>query len=168
MALLLVHVIYQAFAFLTMYYNPVASKVLSFGFLAVLALHVICSIGIVIFAHEGKKVDYPKLNRRTIRQRGSAFGILLLLLLHMNTFSLMGKAAGGPAMIGVILVEILFFGMVFLHIASSFSRALITMGWLQFRQTQQRLDRCLWVICGIGILAAAVIIIRAQLIIFGR
>ena len=166
--LLLVHVVYQAIAFLIFYYNPIMSKLMSWGFLIVAALHALLSLWMVCFSHESKTVLYPRQNIRTMVQRISGIGLLVLSLAHIKMFSLLGMTAGSPAMAGVILVEILFFILIYAHVAASFTRALITLGWLQSRKTQRTLDRCLWTVLGLGILAAAVIIIRTQLIMFGR
>ena len=87
----------------------------------------------------------------------------------MNTFSLLQGAATSEAwgvFALVIALQLAFYGTIAVHIALSFSRALITLGLLGSRETQKRLDRLVCASCAAAMLAAAVIVVRGQLSMF--
>ena len=57
-------------------------------------------------------------------------------------------------------------GDVLLHIVTSFSRALITLGWLQKPATQKALDRAVWVLGAAAFCLAAFAVVRTQCVMF--
>ena len=63
-------------------------------------------------------------------------------------------------------MEILFFGVVYTHIAISFSRAFITLGMLDDMDKKHRIDKAMHVICGLMMLISVVAVVRTQLIMF--
>ena len=108
-------------------------------------------------------------NHTQRRGENSAALFFPLLLPHVKIFSLLQNAAASGKLFGfamLLVLEILFFADGILHIAVSFSRALITLGWLKKPQTQKILDRVVWVICAVAFLAAAVAVVRGQLVMF--
>ena len=158
-AALLIHVVYEVWSYLTFYYNPLVTKLIAYGFAAL----------VVVFGqHDTKELrSYPKKNLRTIIQRDSAVMILLLLPWHIKTGDWIVTHTGGAALFHVLLVlQVLFYAMVFLHIATSFSRALITLGWLESRRTQRVIDGIVGVVCLAGLGFAAVVVIQTQFILF--
>ena len=146
-----VHIGYAAFAYLTFYYNPLLKKVTSFPLMALLCLHAVLSMGIVFFSADGTKLNqYPKQNVGTILQRGSAILILPLLILHINTFGLLQSTAqaGQWLWFGLLMLgQPLFYAVALIHVATSVSRALITLGWLSSRDRQQTIDRAVYALC---------------------
>ena len=60
--LFLIHEGYQLYAYTTMYYNPVLSKVTGYALTGAMALHVILSLMSVFILHDAKNVAYKKLN----------------------------------------------------------------------------------------------------------
>ena len=88
--IMLMHVGYSVFAYLTMYYNPFLSKLFAWSFMVIACLHAVCGMLAVFLQSDGTRLDqYPKKNLRTILQRVSAALIFPLLILHINTFALM-------------------------------------------------------------------------------
>ncbi len=164
--LLLVHMGIQVYIYLSFQYLPVLSKVSALAFMAPVAVHVLLSIALLFFAPGGLKRDpYPRFNRRTIVQRVSALVILLLLPLHVKTFEVL---RGGAAPAGVIAAELVFFAAVTVHVGTSFSRGLISLGRLDTPERQKRVDAAVWAALGILMLLAAAAVVRTQLVMFGR
>ena len=139
--------------------------------MVVVCLHAILGMLTVFLQADGTRLDlYPGYNRRTILQRLSAALILPLLILHLNTFDLMTRAAMNGYVIFIILlmlVEVLFFAAVIAHIVISLPRALITLGALSSRKTQNTFERVLTIVGAVIFIVASVSVIRGQLIIFG-
>ncbi len=160
--LLLIHEGYQLYAYITFYYNPVLSKVTGFATAGCFALHAILSMIIVFVMHDSKSVAYKKLNIGTVMQRISAVLILILLPLHIFSFSLLKSSVGG---IGYVLVEaaqIIFYAMLSCHVALSFSNALVTLGRLSDIKKKRVIDVVVCVICLLLFIAASVIITTAH------
>lgn len=166
-ALLLTHEAYQLYAYTTFYYNPVLSKVTGFATAGCFVLHVILSAICVFSLHDSKTVAYKKLNLRTLLQRISGVCMMLLLPLHIFSFSLLKSSAGG---FGYTLVEaagILFFAAVSCHVALSFSNALVTLGWLSDIRKKRILDRVLLIVFALLFIAASVIVVSTHAKIMG-
>lgn len=164
--LLLIHEGYQLYAYTTMYYNPILSKVTGYALAAALGLHVILSIVSVFVLHDAKKVTYKKLNIKTVIQRVSAVLIVLLLPIHILSFDLLQSSVGGIGYILTEIAQILFYAALFCHIATSFSNAFITLGTLTDMRKKRIIDIVVAVICAILFLAASVIITSAHTMIF--
>ena len=168
--LLLVHAGYSVFAYLTMYYNPVLTKLLAWPFMVTLCLHAVLGMLTVFLQADGTRLDlYPQKNVRTILQRVSAALIFPLLILHINTFPLMqGCAERGQKffIILLILAEILFFATVITHMVTSMTKAFITLGWLASDETQKKLDRVFYVLGAIIFIVAVFAIVRGQAFMF--
>lgn len=123
--------------------------------LTLAALHGLLSMSIVMFGHDGSSGAYASLNRRTIVQRFSGMAILVLLLVHMM------PSQGGAEIYGMRAVfYALLFAAVFVHVAVSFSKALITLGLAGSEKTIRRIDGIVYVLCGVlFVLAVATLII---------
>ena len=156
--LFLIHEGYHLYAYTTMYYNPILSKVTGYALAGALGLHVILSIISVFVLHDAKKVNYKKLNIKTVIQRVSAVLIVLLLPIHILSFGLLQSSVGGIGYILTEIAQILFYAALCCHIAVSFSNALITLGYLTEMRRKRIIDIVAAVICAILFLAASVII----------
>ena len=166
--LLLIHEGYQLFAYITFYYNPVLSKVSGYALAGCFVLHAILSMIGVAFLHDGKSVAYKKLNIRTVLQRVSAVLLILLLPLHIFSFPLLKSSAGGFGYLLVEAAQIIFYATLFCHVATSFSNALITLGWLSDIKKKRIIDVVVIVICVIMLIAICVIIPATHTKIFGQ
>lgn len=165
-ALLLIHEGYQLYAYLTFYYNPTLSAISGYSVAGCFVLHGILSAICVFALHDSKTVAYKKLNIRTLLQRISAVMIILLLPLHILSFSMLQSSAG----VGYILVEvvqIIYYAVLSCHIALSFSGALITLGLLPDIKKKRIIDVIVLVICALLFIAVSVIITTTHTKIFG-
>lgn len=169
-ALLLLHIGYNVFSYLTLYYNPSLSKLTALPFLVVVCLHAVCGMLAVFLSADGSRHDlYPAQNRLNILKRVSAAFIFPLLILHINTFGLMRASAesGNVALIvSLILCEILFFADVITHMATSFSAGLVTLGLLGSKETKDRIDRVVHVLGALAFVAAAFAVVSGQVKMF--
>jgi len=166
--LLFTHSIYEVFSFLAFYYNPMVTSAIAFTLASCMMLHAAISMTVLGVKHDGNALDkYPKENIRTIIQRGSACGLLLILPFHIKTGDWISSKFGGFGFLVVLIIlGILFWAFTFIHIGSSFTRALITLGILKSVKTQKILDWIIWVICGILFIISLFVIIKTQIILF--
>lgn len=167
---LLVHVGYNAFAYLTLYYNPTLKLLTALPFLTCVCAHAAMGIWAVFFQPDGTRMGlYARQNWRTVVQRTTAFLIAPLLIVHLQTFDLLQGAAtsGAWGVFALILaLQLAFYAVIAVHITLSISRALITLGLLDSKEKQKRLDRLVAIICAAALLIAAIIVVRGQLAMF--
>jgi len=166
--LLLIHEGYQLFAYITFYYNPTLSAATGYAVTGCFALHAILSAICVFALHDSKVIVYKKLNPRTVLQRVSAVLIVLLLPLHILSFSLLQKSAGGAGYILIEAVQIVFYAALMGHIALSFGNALVTMGLLSDIKKKRILDCCILVVCAMLFIVVSVFITKGHAVIFGQ
>ena len=168
--IMLMHVGYSVFAYLTMYYNPFLSKLFAWSFMVIACLHAVCGMLAVFLQSDGTRLDqYPKKNLRTILQRVSAALIFPLLILHINTFALMkGCAERGLKGFVILLIfaEIMFFAVIIIHVATSVTKAFITLGWLTSLKTQKKLDLVFYVLGTVIFIVAVYSVVRGQAMMF--
>lgn len=168
--LALLHVGYSVYAYLTMYYSPTAKLLTAMPFIVVTCIHAVLGMSIVFLQGDGTRLDlYPKLNMRTVLQRISAALIFPLLIVHLKTFDLLKSASHGGqwVLFGAIMVcQVLFYATFATHVATSFSKALITLGWLGSRERQAAIDRVVYVLCAAVFVVAVVAVIRGQVLMF--
>ncbi|MCR4599341.1 MAG: hypothetical protein K5678_09950 [Acetatifactor sp.] len=166
---MLVHICYNDFAYLTFYYNPVLKTATAMPFMICTCIHAVLGMLIVFLQGDGTRLTYPKKNVRTVIQRVTAALIFPMLILHLKTFDLMKETAGQGKLVawwGLALVEVLFFGTILSHAAVSFSKALITLGWLSSRERQKKIDIVLYVFSVILFVASIVSVVRGQFLMF--
>lgn len=167
---LLLHIGYNVYAYMTFYYNPLLKTLSAVPFLFCVCIHAVCGMCVVFMQGDGTRVDaYGKQNRRTVMQRVSAALIFPLLILHMRTFSLLQSSSSeGKWFLFalLIIVQILFFAVVCTHTATSFSKAFITLGILQDRQKQRRLDHIIYCVCAAAFVVAVFAVVKGELSMF--
>ncbi len=168
--LLIGHIVYNTFCYLTMYYNPMLKQIFSVPLMIAVCIHAVLGMMSVFILSDGANLSqYPKLNRKTILQRASAALIFPLLILHINGFIFLSAAAGSRNMFlffAIQAVNVIFYFDIMIHVALSVSRALITLGILGSREVQEKIDNfCLIAGCVI-VVVAAFIIIKGQISIF--
>ena len=138
--------------------------------MALLCLHAVLSMGIVFFSADGTKLNqYPKQNVGTILQRGSAILILPLLILHINTFSLLQTCAGNGNWFCFVLLLIsqpVFYATVLTHVAVSVSRAMITLGRVSSLEKKKTVDRVVRIICAVFFIVVSFAVIKGELAMF--
>ena len=167
---ILAHIGYTDYAYLAMYYNPGLKSLTSLPFMVLACLHAVLGMAAVFLQADGTSLGlYPKKNIRTVIQRLSAALILPLLILHLNTFTLLKSAAQAGQWFYFTLLMIsqpLFYASVLLHVAVSVSRALITLGWLSSREKQRVIDRCVYVLFALVFAVTVWAVVKGQLSMF--
>ena len=167
---LLSHLGYSVYAYLTFSYHPGLTRLLAHTTRIVVCLHAILGMCLVFLMGDGTRLStYPRQNLGTVLQRLSAALLFPLLLPHVQNFAMLQSAAESGQRFKfsmLIALEILFFADVILHIATSLSRALITLGWLQKPETQKTLDRVVWALGVLAFLFSSFAVVRTQLAMF--
>lgn len=155
--ILLAHSLYQVAAYILFIYNPLVTRLLGWAAAAVVSSHAVIGMSMLMFMHDGGNVTaYPRANLRTILQRASALGIMVMLVLHVKSYDIL--RSGTPGLIAAELIQLLFFTSVFTHIGTSFSNAFVTLGLLQNMDRKKKIDRVTWIICAV-LWAVSVIVI---------
>ena len=167
---MLIHIGYNDFCYLTFYYNPVLKTATAIPFMVCVCIHAVLGMMIVFLQGDGTRLTtYPKKNARTIIQRVSAALVFPMLILHLKTFELLKGAAEQGKLAAwwlLVLVEVLFFGTILSHAAVSFSKALITLGWLSSRERQRVMDLVVYVCSAILFLVSVIAVVRGQILMF--
>ena len=169
-ALLLAHLGYNVYTYLTFRYHPVPVRLLANAASIAICLHAILGMCLVFLMGDGTRLaGYGRQNLGTVLQRVTAALMFPLLLVHVGHYATLMAAAQSGQMgkvAGVLALEIVFYADVIVHIAVSFSRALITLGWLQKPKTKKVLDRVAWVLGAVLFLLAVFSVTRTQLTMF--
>ena len=167
---MLVHIGYNVFCYLTFYYNPVLKTVFSLPFIVLVCVHAVMGMLTMFLNSDGTRLDdYPKQNRRIILKRVSAALIFPLLIVHINNFSIMQQSAqaGNVALVVLLIVaEVLFFAVVITHIATSLTAGFITLGFLESREVQVRMDRAIYVVGAIVFAVSSYSIVSGHVVMF--
>lgn len=167
---MLLHIGYTVYAYLTFYYNPFLKMVFSVPFIAAVCLHAVLGMITVFTQADGTRMDlYAEQNRRTVLQRVSAALIFPLLILHINTFSLMKSCAEKGQVVFILFLmvaELLFFAVVITHVSVSLTRGFVTLGLLTSRKTQTTLDRIIYVIGAVVYIVSVYAVLKVQIVMF--
>ena len=165
--LFLAHSVYELIACLLLYNDPVTIRVFGLTVASFVSVHAVLSAISYFKNHDSKTIAYPKLNIRTMLQRISAVLILLLLPLHMRTAGMVIPNDISTASVILEAVQVVFFGLLYLHIAVSFSRALITLGWITEERTKKRIDLIAWILCSLLFAAQSVVVFATHMSLAG-
>ena len=167
---LLAHMGYNAYLYLSFSYNETVSGITTLLVVVFVCIHAVCGMCSVFLLGDGTRLDnYRKQNKGVILQRVSAALIFPLLIIHMKTFDLLKNSAEKSQwfLFGLLIfIQILFYAVVLVHIATSFSKAFITLGVLSDRNKQKILDRLVYVFCTMVLVFMVVAVVRGQLILF--
>lgn len=164
---LFVHIIFNVYCYLTMYYNPALKQLTSLPFMIFVIVHAICGMLTLFLLGDGTKLDlYPKKNARTVLQRVSAALIFPMLIVHLKSFDLLSSAAseGKWTMFGALLaVQVLFYAVVLTHTAVSFSKSLITLGILSSKKAMNTVDYIMYSLCALTFALASFAIVKGYI-----
>lgn len=166
-ALLFVHAVYHTVSYLLYYYNPLVTKLLGYILFALILTHAVLSVIVVFILHDSKKISYPRNNIKTILQRISGFSLLLIIFTHIRHFAILDSYVGSSGFTVALIVEIVFFGLIFLHIALSFSKAFISLGLITSMKSAKICDITVSVICAACFVIMSIIITTTHINIFG-
>lgn len=152
----LCHIAVMTYSLWTGWYNYKICKTLPRIALAFLLIHILLSMVIFFFCHDGADLKYKQLNSGTIVQRITAIIMMIFIHFHMNAYA--HVAAGESLSVGMtvfrIVTELIFFAAVLSHTAVSFSKAFITLGIADSEKTVQNIGRASYIICTALFLAA--------------
>ena len=168
-ALLIVHLGYEVWSYKAFYYNPLVTKVLGYGFAVCVGIHALLSI-YALAHHESRQMrTYARYNVRTIIQRLSVVGLLALLPVHIKSGDWITGHKVSPAGFTVLMVlQVLFWLMIYLHVTTSFTRAVITLGLLENRSVQKKIDTAAAVLLAVFLIYAGIVIIQTQMFLYTR
>ena len=157
--MLIIHAGYQMVAFVKFVHDEKITMTLGAIIMVCMVIHMVLALTIVMIAGDGTNISaYPRDNIRTILQRASAIGIMVLILGHLNSFKILTSSSAGLVIASII--QIVFFGMVFIHIATSFSNAFVTLGLLESEGKKKTIDRVMMILCSVAFAVVCVITIR--------
>lgn len=169
-AAIMIHIGYTVFAYLTFYYNPTLKVLTAVPFMVAACLHAVCGMVAVFLQSDGTRLDlYPKQNVRTVVQRVTAALIFPLLILHINTYSMLRASAEAGQWFYFALLMLsqpVFYAVTLAHIATSLTRGMITLGWLSDREKQKKIDRAVYIICAVLFAVALWAVVKGQLAMF--
>ena len=160
---LLAHLATMTYSLATGWYDFVICKALAYATAITVGGHVVFALIVVMFLHDGTNIgNYASLNKRTILQRASGIAILLLLVAHVRSFGFIvaGEPLDALAKTFIIVTEVLFFAAICTHLATSFSKSLITWGLIRRETTERRVDLAAEVICAILCIVPAFALVR--------
>ena len=157
--MLIIHAGYQMAAYVRFEHNEKVTMALGAAILVLMLLHIVLAMVIVMITGDGTDITaYPRDNVRTIVQRASAIGIMVFLAGHLYAYDIL---TSGPAgLIAASIIQIIFFGMIFIHTATSLSNGFVTLGLLQSETKKQILDRVVMALCTVAFAAICIITIR--------
>ena len=163
---LFIHTIYELVTYSIMFYNPIATKTFGYVLGALVVIHGTLSMINVYGRADSKRIRYKKLNIKTFLQRASAFLIIVTLPIHIMAFGILQSNAFGVIYVITEIVNALFLVAVYIHVAISFSKALITIGVLEDEKKAVVIDRTLMVICTILCTASIIMTIVTHIKMF--
>ena len=148
----------MCYSMLTGWYDFNIAKTFANIILIAVAVHAFLSITIFFFFHDGAVLKYKKENISTLLQRISAVAILILLHIHINTYSFMatGETLGVEQIIIHCTSEILYFASIMTHIAVSIGKGAVTLGMVKSSASLKRINLISYIICGIAMAAASI------------
>ena len=159
-ALLIIHITISLVFMLTGLYNLNLTLIAARALSLTCIVHIIVSLTVLFIIRDRadkskygsqKAKTYPALNMRIMIQRVTGLALLVMIHFHIATFQsfiydFKPLTFGGKAF--AFFIEALFFGIVLLHLAVSFSRAFISLGLIRSEETEKRLDRGAFFTCG--------------------
>ena len=167
---LLVHVGVILYTYLSFQFNPVPVRMTARAFMLLACLHAVLGMVILFFSSDGIRLDlYPRQNIGTILQRISAILLIPLIVLHINLFKLLTACAECGQWTGftvLMLTQPLFYGTVFIHVAVSLTRALVTLGWLSSMEKKIIIDRIVYIVCAVLFVLTVWVVVQTELAIF--
>lgn len=156
---LLGHLLTMSYSFLTGWYNYSLCKNLAYLTAGLVTVHVIISVVLIFFFHDGSRISYyGKRNLPTIFQRVTALVIVVILHMHVKAFGFIvaGIKLGFWTKIGIFVTETIFFGAIFLHLAVSFSKSMISVGILRTEKMEKIIDKVAIVVCSVLMLLTTI------------
>lgn len=162
-AALLGHLATMTYSLSTGWYDFTICKTLAYVTAATVGGHVVLALVNVMILHDGANIGrYGSLNKRTIIQRASGIAVLVLLVAHVRSFGFIvaGQPLDALTKAFVIVTEVLFFASICAHLATSFSKSLITWGLIREESTERRVDLISEIVCMILFVVPSFALVR--------
>ena len=163
---LIAHLTHQIVTYVFFLYQPVLSKIFGFTLVGLFVLHGGLAVTMLFVSHDSQKIEYKKLNKRTLFQRITAGLIMILLPVHIFSFQLMKNSYGTIWYVLLEITKYLYYGSVLVHFALSFGNALVTLGLLENRKKKKILDLILLIVAIVFAVGFGIYITVCQQFIF--
>lgn len=154
---LLGHLGTMGFSMYTGWYNYDICKSLAHLTAAFFAVHVMLSLLIVCFFHDGAAFSYyAKSNKSLILQRIT--GLLMIALVHLHVkafrFIVQGTRLSASEKVFIVVTEAIFFISILIHVSASFVKSLLVFGLIRTEKTEKTAARIVNIICTLMFLFA--------------
>jgi len=163
---LCVHLANQIITYAFFIYNPVVSKIIGFSLMGLFVLHGGLAVTILFVSHDSIRIEYKKLNMRTVFQRITATLMMLLLPVHVLSFGILSKGPGPAVYVLLEVARFLFYASVLVHFGLSFGNSLVTLGLLENRKKKKILDLIMLILAIVFAVAFGIYITICHLILF--
>lgn len=161
-AALVCHVGTMTYSLITYWYDLTLCKFFAHAAVTLMILHILTSLCIFFFFHDGSSAHYLSMNKRTIIQRITA--ILMIILVHFHIFAYSHMATGETLSQGQAIfrcfTECIFIISAFVHTSVSFSKALTTLGVINSSNAAKIIDKVVYTVCTVAALAALYAVLR--------
>ena len=157
------HLATMSYSLLTGWYDYSVCKALAYLTAGFVSLHVLLSLIIVFFLHDGTRIgSYASMSKGTVIQRSSALAVLVLLHAHVTSFGFIaaGDALSMAQAAYIVVTEALFFAAIFAHLSVSASKSLITLGLLRSDAAEHRCNVVAAAVCVAGFALTSFALIR--------
>lgn len=134
----------------TGWYNDDICKSLAYLTAAFFAVHVMLSLLIVFFFHDGTSFSYyAKRNKSLILQRITGLIMIAFVHLHVKSFQFIvhGTSLSAFEKVFIVITEAIFFISIFIHMSASFVKSLIVLGLIRTEKTEKTATRIVNIIC---------------------
>lgn len=134
----------------TGWYNYNICKSLAYMTAALFAVHVMLSLLIVCFFHDGATFSYnTKRNKSLVLQRTTGLVMIAFVHLHVKAFQFIvqGTTLSVSEKVFIAITEAVFFSSIFIHVSASFVKSLIVLGFIRTEKTEKTVTRIVNIIC---------------------
>ena len=140
----------------TGWYNLFYCKLFAHIAAGLLIAHVLISLCVFFFSAQPGGFRYPRHNLSTVLQRFTALLMLVLIHFHLRAYAHMatGEVLTQSQALFTAALEGIFILSVFIHIAVSLVKALVTLGLTGSFESAGKLEKAVWVFCAIWAAAA--------------
>lgn len=148
--LLFGHLGTMSFSMFTGWYNYDVCKSLSHLTAALFAVHVMLSLLIVCFFHDGSSFSYyAKGNKSIILQRLTGISMIALVHLHVKAFQFIvqGTRLSVYEKLFIVITEVIFFISIFIHVSASLVKSFIVLGLIRTEKAEKKATVIVNVIC---------------------
>ena len=151
----LVHSLYQTVSYVFLIRVPVIPHILGGTLTLFFVAHAVISVIIIFKRNDTVKIEYFGQNRKTALQRDLGILSFILFWFHPET-------AGHLPNIVLTVIQVIFFCIVFVHIAVSFSKAFVTLGVIQDMNKLKTVDRVTAIVCTLLCILMNCVVVTSQ------